>query len=126
MGAPGGGWYASYCRVWWIGYQVDLVVANGENASGGIGLSIKGAEELLASGVQVLTSGNHIWKKKEIVLLYPGEPDFIRPANYPPLTPGSGSTIKETASGVPVAILNLMGRTFMEAVDCPFRWALRR
>lgn len=104
-------------------HRVDLVVANGENASGGIGLSPKGAEELLAAGVQVLTSGNHIWKKKEIVPYMEDNPDVIRPANYPPATPGAGSTIRETAAGIPVAVMNLLGRTFMEAVDCPFRTA---
>jgi len=105
-------------------FQVDLVVANGENASGGIGISIKGADELLSSGIHVLTSGNHIWKKKEIVTYIQQNPDLIRPANYPAGTPGQGSVIKETRSGLRVAILNLLGRTFMEAVDCPFRRAL--
>lgn len=104
-------------------HRIDLVVANGENASGGIGLSIKGAEELLASGVQIITSGNHIWKKKEIFPYIQESPDLVRPANYPPQAPGQGSVIKETASGTPVAVLNLMGRTFMEAVDCPFQRA---
>jgi len=106
-------------------YQVDLVVANGENASGGIGLAVKGAEELFGSGVQVLTSGNHIWKKKEIYPYIRENPDLIRPLNYPEGTPGAGSVIKETASGVPVAILNLMGRVFMEAVDCPFQTVIK-
>ncbi|MBI5585957.1 MAG: TIGR00282 family metallophosphoesterase [Deltaproteobacteria bacterium] len=104
-------------------YRVDLVVANGENASGGIGLSPKGAEELLAAGVHVLTSGNHIWKKKEIIPYLEDTEDLIRPANYPPTVPGAGATIKETAAGIPVAVLNLLGRTFMEAVECPFRKA---
>jgi metallophosphoesterase (TIGR00282 family) len=104
-------------------HRIDLVVANGENASGGIGLSPKGAEELLAAGVQVLTSGNHIWKKKEIVPYIEDSADLIRPANYPAGVPGAGATIKETAAGIPVAVLNLMGRTFMEAVECPFRKA---
>jgi hypothetical protein len=104
-------------------YRVDLVVANGENASGGIGLSPKGAEELFGAGVQVLTSGNHIWKKKEIIPYMRETRDLIRPANYPPAAPGAGATIQETAAGIPVAVLNLLGRTFMEAVDCPFRTA---
>jgi 2',3'-cyclic-nucleotide 2'-phosphodiesterase len=77
-------------------YKVDLVVANGENASGGIGISIKGADELLSGGIQVLTSGNHIWKKKEIQTYIQQNPDLIRPANYPAETPGNGSVIKET------------------------------
>lgn len=104
-------------------YRVDLVIANGENASGGIGLSPKGAEELFGAGVQVLTSGNHIWKKKEIIPYMQETAELIRPANYPPATPGAGSTIQETAAGIPVAVLSLLGRTFMEAVDCPFRTA---
>jgi 2',3'-cyclic-nucleotide 2'-phosphodiesterase len=102
-------------------YQIDLVVANGENASGGIGLTVKGAEELFDAGIQVITSGNHIWKKKDIYPYIQENPDLIRPLNYPEGTPGAGSVVKETAAGVPVAILNLMGRIFMEAVDCPFK-----
>lgn len=105
-------------------YQVDLVVANGENASGGIGISIKGADELLSMGIDVLTSGNHIWKKKEILTYIQQNPDLLRPANFPPGTPGNGFVIKETRSGVRIGILNLLGRTFMEAVDCPFRKGL--
>jgi 2',3'-cyclic-nucleotide 2'-phosphodiesterase len=107
-----------------VKYQVDLVIANGENASGGIGITVKGAEELFSAGVQVLTSGNHIWKKKEIQEYIEQNPNLIRPANFPPGTPGQGSVIMETASGVKVGIINLLGRTFMEAVDCPFRKGL--
>lgn len=102
-------------------FPIDLVVANGENASGGIGISVKSADELLTSGIQVLTSGNHIWKKKEILTYIEQNPDLIRPANFPPETPGNGFVIKETKSGCRIGILNLMGRTFMEAVDCPFK-----
>jgi len=105
-------------------FQIDLVVANGENASGGIGISIKGADELLSTGIHVLTSGNHIWKKKEILTYIQQNPDLIRPANFPVDTPGNGSVIRETRSGYRVGILNLLGRTFMEAVDCPFRRGL--
>ncbi|MBI5606577.1 MAG: TIGR00282 family metallophosphoesterase [Deltaproteobacteria bacterium] len=105
-------------------FQVDLVIANGENVSGGIGISVKGADELLSGGIHVLTSGNHIWKKKEIQTYIQQNPDLIRPANYPAGTPGNGSVIKETRSGHRIGILNLLGRTFMEAVDCPFRRGL--
>jgi 2',3'-cyclic-nucleotide 2'-phosphodiesterase len=105
-------------------YQTDLVIANGENASGGIGISAKEADELLSGGIDVLTSGNHIWKKKEILGYIQQNPDLIRPANYPVGTPGSGVVIKETRSGHRVAVLNLLGRVFMEAVDCPFRKGL--
>jgi hypothetical protein len=107
-----------------VEHRVDLVVANGENASGGIGISDKGAEELFAAGVQVLTSGNHIWKKKEIRDYIEQNPRLIRPANFPPGTPGQGSALLETASGHLIGIINLLGRTFMEAVDCPFRRGL--
>jgi 2',3'-cyclic-nucleotide 2'-phosphodiesterase len=102
-------------------FQIDLVVGNGENASGGIGISSKEADELLSGGLHVLTSGNHIWKKKEILAYIQQNPDLIRPANYPEGTPGQGTVIKETKSGQKVAIINLLGRVFMEAVDCPFR-----
>jgi 2',3'-cyclic-nucleotide 2'-phosphodiesterase len=105
-------------------FRIDLVVANGENASGGIGISSKAADELLSGGIHVLTSGNHIWKKKEIVPYIDQNPDLIRPANFPPETPGNGWVIKETKSGFRIAVLNLIGRIFMEAVDCPFRKGL--
>ena len=106
-------------------FKIDLVVANGENASGGIGISAKEADELLTSGIHVLTSGNHIWKKKEIQAYIQQNPDLIRPANYPEGTPGHGLVIKETKSGHKVAVVNLLGRIFMEAVDCPFRRAIK-
>jgi metallophosphoesterase (TIGR00282 family) len=105
-------------------FQVDLVVANGENASGGIGISAREADELLSGGINVLTSGNHIWKKKEVLTYIQQNSDLIRPANFPNETPGNGSVIKETRSGHRIGIINLLGRTFMEAVDCPFRKSL--
>jgi hypothetical protein len=105
-------------------HQINLVVANGENASGGIGISVKGADELLTGGIGVLTSGNHIWKKKEIIPYIQQNPDLLRPANYPDGTPGNGFVVRETKSGQRIGVVNLMGRTFMEAVDCPFKKAL--
>ncbi|MFA5112598.1 MAG: TIGR00282 family metallophosphoesterase [Desulfobaccales bacterium] len=102
-------------------YFIDLVVANGENASGGLGITPQVADDLLAQGVDVLTSGNHIWKHKEI-LPYLEETDrLLRPANYPPGAPGQGLAIVETAAGEPAAIINLEGRVFMSAIECPFR-----
>lgn len=103
-------------------HSIDLVVANGENASGGIGLSIKAAEELFGYGVDVLTSGNHIFKHKEINEYMDAEHRLLRPANYPE-APGVGAAIFRTAGGVRVGILNLLGRTFMTPVDCPFQVA---
>lgn len=98
-------------------YGLDLVVANAENAAGGLGLTPSTAEELLAAGVDVLTSGNHIWDHKEIVpYLQQGEVPILRPLNYPPGVPGRGFLIKGEA-----LIVNLLGRTFMGHYDCPFR-----
>lgn len=106
-------------------YLVDLVVANGENAAGGIGITPQVAEELLNLGVDVLTSGNHIWKHKEIVPYLEESERLLRPANYPPGTPGRGWTVVETAAGRRVAVLNLEGRVFMSPLECPFRTADR-
>ncbi|MCL6622346.1 MAG: TIGR00282 family metallophosphoesterase [Syntrophobacterales bacterium] len=106
-------------------FLVDLVVANGENAAGGIGITPQVAEELLNQGVDVLTSGNHIWKHKEIVPYLEEGDRLLRPANYPPGTPGRGVTVVETAAGHRAAILNLEGRVFMSPLECPFRTADR-
>lgn len=100
--------------------EVDLVVANAENAAGGLGLTIKAAEELFKSGVDVLTSGNHIFRHREICDYLDSEPRLIRPANYPEPAPGRGRTVVETPGGVKIGVINLMGRTFMEPLDCPF------
>ena len=97
-------------------HGIDLVVANGENAAGGIGLTLPTAEELLQSGVDVITSGNHIWKHKEMVANLDGEFPILRPLNYPPGVPGRGSLIKGE-----IMIVNLQGRVFMSELDCPFQ-----
>lgn len=104
-------------------HLVDLVVANGENAAAGYGLTGTVLRELFDSGVDVVTSGNHIWDKKEIMPILERESRLLRPANYPPGLPGRGSGIYETAAGIKVGILNLEGRVFMKNLDCPFRAA---
>ncbi|MBI2104366.1 MAG: TIGR00282 family metallophosphoesterase [Candidatus Omnitrophica bacterium] len=104
---------------------IDLVVANCENVAGGAGVTPSTAEDLFRAGVDVLTSGNHVWRKREALELLKLDPRVLRPANYPDGTPGSGSTIVETLSGHKVGILNVMGRVFMEPLDCPFRTAER-
>jgi metallophosphoesterase (TIGR00282 family) len=106
-------------------HNLDLVVANGENAAGGSGITVKTAEEIFASGVDIMTSGDHLWDQKEVVELLRNEPRFVRPANYPPGTLGQGSTVFR-AEGLPaVGILNLQGRTFLAPpLDDPFRCAL--
>jgi metallophosphoesterase (TIGR00282 family) len=102
-------------------YLVDLVVANGENASGGLGITPQVADQLLSQGIDLLTSGNHIWKHKEI-LAYLDETDrLLRPANYPAETPGRGVALVETAAGERAAVINLEGRVFMNPLECPFR-----
>ncbi len=102
---------------------IDLVIVNGENSAGGFGLTQETARELFDLGVHCITSGNHIWDKKEQVPLVLADPRIVRPANYPAGVPGNGSTIISTPGGVKVAVLNLEGRVFMKYLDCPFRVA---
>ncbi len=102
-------------------YFIDLVVANGENASGGLGITPQVAEQLLGHGIDLLTSGNHIWKHKEILPYLEDTDRLLRPANYPPGTPGRGYAIVETAAGEAAAVVNLEGRVFMNPLECPFR-----
>jgi metallophosphoesterase (TIGR00282 family) len=105
--------------------RIDLVVANAENAAGGFGITPKIAKEFFEMGIHVLTGGNHIWDKKEIIDYLDQERRLLRPANYPPNVPGAGSVVVQTADGRKVAVLHLMGRIFMPTVDCPFRVGLR-
>jgi len=100
-------------------YKLDLVVANGENAAGGFGITPATAQELLACGVDVLTSGNHIWDQKEIIPALDEGLPLLRPANYPD-APGRGHLVHGD-----VMVINLMGRVFMAPLDCPFRTADR-
>ena len=105
----------------------DLVIANGENAAGGFGLTGELAEELFETGVQVITTGNHVWDRKELVAYYRDFPEtaarILRPANYPPGLPGAGLYQGRTAAGEAFAVMNLQGRVFLPAIDCPFRKA---
>jgi len=97
-------------------YGLDMVIANGENVAGGLGLTSATATELFNAGVDVLTSGNHIWAQKEIIPYLDGELPILRPLNYPPGVPGQGYIVNSQAM-----VVNLMGRTFMSSLDCPFR-----
>jgi 2',3'-cyclic-nucleotide 2'-phosphodiesterase len=106
-------------------HMVDLVIANGENAAGGFGLTAEVAQDLFKCGIQMITSGNHIWDKKDSLEYIKREERIVRPANYPEGTPGRGSTIVRTPGGIKVGILNLEGRVFMNNLDCPFRCADR-
>jgi len=104
-------------------YYVDFVVANGENAAAGYGLTVPVLKELYQAGVDVVTSGNHVWDKKEIYSTLDDDARLLRPANYPPGLPGCGTSVFETAAGIKVGVLNLEGRVFMKNLDCPFRMA---
>ncbi|KAF0122769.1 MAG: hypothetical protein FD151_617 [bacterium] len=105
-------------------YKVDLVIANAENASGGFGVTLKIIRELLDNGIDLLTSGNHIWDKKEIVEWFNEEKYLLRPANYPAENPGNGSAVLKTPLGENIGVLNVLGRVFMNTVDCPFKIAI--
>jgi metallophosphoesterase (TIGR00282 family) len=108
-------------------YLVDMVLANGENSAGGIGISVKTCQSLLGTGIDVLTTGNHVFKKREIYDLLDKEERLLKPANYPPDTPGRGYNIYqiEKLGNLKVAVINLCGRVFVENLDCPFRTANR-
>src|SRR6266545_3804869 len=108
-------------------FGLDLVIANGENSAGGSGITPKTAEEIFSAGVDVITSGDHLWDQKEVTVLLENEKRFLRPLNYPPGTPGQGSAIFEIRNPkfeirdpVSIAVLNLQGRTFMPVLENPF------
>lgn len=103
--------------------KIDVVIGNGENVAGGFGITPELADELFGLGLAVITTGNHAWDKKEILDYFPREPRLLRPANYPAKVPGHGSYVIETSSGEHLAVLHLMGRTFMPTLDCPFQVA---
>ena len=106
-------------------YSLDLVVANVENSAAGFGVTGDIAETILKAGVDVMTSGNHVWDKKEVLDYIPRQPKLLRPANFPAGAPGRGSWIGKTRSGEPVAVINVMGRVFMAPLDDPFAVVLR-
>jgi metallophosphoesterase (TIGR00282 family) len=103
--------------------KLDFVIANAENAAGGFGITKSIGEELFSMGIDVLTSGNHIWDKKEAVNYIPKENRLLRPANYPADVPGAGSIVMKTPAGEKIAVLNISGRIFMNPLDCPFKTA---
>jgi len=102
-------------------YGIEFTIANGENAAGGMGITPPIAIEILNQGIDVLTSGNHIWAKKEILPFLIEENRILRPANYPTQVPGRGAGVFQSSDGEKVGVLNLEGRVFMKHLDCPFR-----
>ncbi len=125
MGGPGRRAAAEHLEAVVDRERVDFVIANVENAAGGFGLTANVLEELERLPVDVWTSGNHVWDKKEGVPLLDAHPTLLRPANYPAGNPGRGWCVAETAGGVPVAVLNLQGQAFMGPIDNPFHVADR-
>jgi metallophosphoesterase (TIGR00282 family) len=99
---------------------VDVVIANGENAAGGAGITINTATEILSAGVDVLTSGDHVWDQKEAVALLQQRPHCLRPLNYPPGTVGQGAAVVQLANRPPLAVVNVQGRVFMGELESPF------
>ena len=106
-------------------HQADLVIANVENAAAGFGITRDIGDELLELGVDVMTSGNHIWDRKEAIDYIGAEPRLLRPANYPAGVPGKGSYLARAAGGQSVGVVNVMGRVFMLNIDDPFSVVLR-
>lgn len=101
-------------------HEVSLVVANGENAAGGSGITPKTAEEIFSAGVNIITTGDHVWDQKEVTDLLGADQPFLRPLNYPPGIPGRGAMIFQADNLPPFAVVNLQGRTFMPAIENPF------
>jgi 2',3'-cyclic-nucleotide 2'-phosphodiesterase len=106
-------------------YSLDLVIANAENSAAGFGITKDIGDTLLEWGIDVMTSGNHIWDKKEAMPYIAGEPRLLRPANYPAGVPGRGSYVAQTGDGRAVGVINVMGRVFMLNIDDPFAVVLR-
>jgi len=106
-------------------HAVDFVIANGENAAAGFGITGDIADALFGYGIDVMTSGNHVWDKKEVLDYIPRQPRLLRPANFPAGVPGRGSYLGRTRTGEPVGVVNVMGRIFMNPLDDPFTVALR-
>lgn len=106
-------------------FALDFIVANAENASGGSGITLKVAQELFDSGVDTLTSGDHIWKKREIFDFIDKEERILRPINYPEGAPGRGFNLFPTKNGPKIGLINVNGRVFMEALECPFKTSIR-
>ena len=121
MGSPGREVLKKHLALAREQHHADAVIVNGENAAGGFGLTVQTADEMFAAGADFITSGNHIWDKREFRPVLDETDRILRPANYPPGLPGRGAGTFTAANGVQVGVVNLMGRVFMPPVDDPFR-----
>ena len=119
-GSPGRQATKKYIEKIKIEYGIDFVIANGENSAGGVGITKPVLDELYSLGIDVVTTGNHIWDKKDVFEFIEDEPYLVRPANYPQTSPGQGFCIYDYQS-IKIGIINISGRTFMSALDCPFQ-----
>ncbi|HEY9167753.1 MAG TPA: TIGR00282 family metallophosphoesterase [Candidatus Kryptonia bacterium] len=129
VGNPGMGMVSNFLRSFIDKHSIDFVIANGENAADGKGITDKLAQKLYASGVNVITSGNHIWDKFQVHEYMMQEKNLLRPLNFPKGSYGSGFVVYDLGQKGKIAVLNLQGRTFMYPIDCPFRtsdWALEK
>jgi len=124
VGRPGRDLVRRHLKALAAAHGADLVIANGENAAGGAGITRDNTNELLAAGVDVITSGNHVWDKRETLEFIGAEPRLVRPANYPAGTPGLGSYVARSRTGVSVGVVNVMGRVFMSPLDEHFLLAI--
>ena len=106
-------------------HDIDFVIANAENSAAGFGVTGDIADALLGYGIHVMTSGNHVWDKKEVLDYMPRQPRLLRPANFPPGAPGRGAYLGQSRSGAPVGVVNVMGRVFMTPLDDPFAVVLK-
>ena len=125
VGRPGRDLIRRHVRALAAHHGADLVIANGENAAGGAGITRENMLEIMTSGVDVITTGNHVWDKRETLEFIVNEPKLLRPANYPEGTPGAGSCVVTAKNGMKVGVINVMGRVFLHAIDDPFRAAER-
>jgi metallophosphoesterase (TIGR00282 family) len=121
FGSVGRGLVAKHLPEIVVTENIHLTIANGENAAAGFGITPQLADEIFSYGVDVITSGNHIWDKREVYDYLARQPRLLRPANYSAATPGTGVIVVEARNGVHCAVLNLQGRVYMPATDCPFR-----
>jgi metallophosphoesterase (TIGR00282 family) len=121
--SPGRTIVARYLRDIVASEKIDVAIANVENAAGGFGITPQLADELFGFGLDVLTTGNHVWDKREIYDYFPRQPRLLRPANYAEELPGAGVVVVKAKNGVECAVVNLQGRVYMPTIDCPFRKA---
>jgi hypothetical protein len=105
-------------------FEADYVIANVENAAGGFGITAEMSRKIFSYGVDIQTSGNHIWDRMDIIRYFDDRPRLLRPANFPATAPGTGSYL-DVVNDVKIGVLNLMGRTYMKDIDCPFKVANR-